>query len=57
MAKRARLTTEEVIEDWDDIDLTDSEEWEGLDGVQEPVTLGSDDELVIWTRVPISLLD
>ena len=44
MAKRARLTTEEVIEDWDDIDLTDSEEWEGLDGVQEPVTLGSDDE-------------
>ena len=43
MAKRARLTTEEVIEDWDDIDLTDSEEWEGLDGVQEPVTLGSDE--------------
>lgn len=44
MAKRARLSTEEMIEDWDDIDLTDPEDWERLDGIQEPVTQGSDDE-------------
>lgn len=44
MAKRARLTTEEVLENWESIDTTEAEDWEGLDGAREPVTPGSDDE-------------
>ena len=45
MAKKAKLTTEEVLQIWDDcLDFSDSEDWEGLDGIQEPITPGSDDD-------------
>ena len=45
MAKRARLSAEEVIENLDEsLDVADCEDWEGLDAVQEPITQGSDDE-------------
>ena len=43
MAKRAKLTTENVLETLDDsLDLSDCEDWEGLDGIREPITAGSD---------------
>ena len=45
MAKRAKLTTEDVLDTLDDsLDLSDGEDWEGLDGIREPITAGSDDE-------------
>ena len=45
MAKRATLSAEEMIDNLDEsFDFTNSEDWEGLDGVQEPITAGSDDE-------------
>lgn len=40
--KRAKLTAVEVLEDWDN--LTDEDDWEGLGGIREPMTQGSDDE-------------
>ena len=40
--KRAKLTAAEVLEDWDN--LTDEDDWEGLGGIREPMTQGSDDE-------------
>ena len=45
MAKRATLSAEEVIDNLDEsFDFTNYEDWEGLDGVQEPINAGSDDE-------------
>ena len=45
MAKRAQLTTEDVLDTLDDsLDLSDCEDWEGLDGIREPITAGSDAE-------------
>ena len=46
MAKRGRLTTDEVLENWEsfETDTTEVEEWEGLDRIREPVMAGSDDE-------------
>ena len=42
MAKRAKLTTEDVLDTLDDSsDLSDCEDW---DGIREPITAGSDDE-------------
>ena len=43
MAKRARLSREEVLENWESI-MVDVDEWEELDNVQEPLMPGSDDE-------------
>ena len=43
MAKGARLSREEVIENWESF-MVDVDEWEELDNVQEPVMPGSDDE-------------
>ena len=38
MAKRAKLTTEDVLDTLDDsLDLSDCEDWEGLDGIREPI--------------------
>ena len=42
MAKRARLTTEQVLEGWEDFE---TEVEDDLDTIQEPVMPGSDDEL------------
>ena len=45
MAKRAKLTTEDVLATLDDsLDLSDCEDWKGLAGIREPITAGSDDE-------------
>ena len=40
MAKRARLSREEVLENWESF-MVDVYEWEELDNVQEPVMPGS----------------
>ena len=43
MAKRAKLTTEQVLEGWENFE-EEVEDWEELDTIREPVMPGSDDE-------------
>ena len=47
MAKRAKLTTQQVLENWESFDTDiggEVDEWEQPDNTREPVMPGSDDE-------------
>ena len=47
MAKRAKLTTQQVLESWESFDTNkggELDDWEQSDNTREPVMPGSDDE-------------